>query len=75
MQRIILCKSLHPRDHFFTGKHGNGVAVYLQPVGMLFARQVATLPLNEAIRAVNDMNRASRERYEAAAARLDLVLP
>lgn len=75
MQRIILCTTLHPREHFFTAKHGNGVAVYRQPAGNLFARFVTTLPLNEAIRAVNDMNRASRERFEAAAAHLDLVLP
>jgi len=75
MQRIILCTSLHPRDHYFTGKYGNGVAVYQQRAGSLFARHVTTLPLNEAIRVVNDMNRASRERFEAAAAHLDLVLP
>lgn len=75
MQRIILCTTLHPRDHHFTGKHGNGVAVFKQAAGSLFARFVTTLPLNEAIRAVNLLNRESRDAYEAAHGFADRVLP
>ena len=83
MQRVILCTSLHPREHFFTAdmndKHYTMrvgyVGVMKQLPNSLIATLVTTLPLNEAIRAVNDMNRASRERFEAACAHLDLVLP
>lgn len=71
MQRIILCTTLHQRDHHFTAKHKNGVAVFKQAAGSLFARYVTTLPLNEAIRAVNLLNRASREEIDLA----DRALP
>lgn len=62
MQRIIVCTTVHERNRYFlAAQQRDAVTVMMQPAGSHVAHDVATLPLREAIRAANDLNRATRE--------------
>jgi len=66
---------MYSRDKFFTAQQADGkIAVMRQPAGCLTAHVVTTLPLSEAIRATNALNRTARECPEVATARAQALI-